>query len=243
MNYKKLLSVIIILIILAVASLLIYQYRSSVLHVSQTAKQTLTVEDKKIVDNTKPFKIDIAYPQINGLPAFNKLVEDAVNKEISNFKKNSLDNDAAVKQIDPIDYAKYPREYDLNIGYDKGEIDENIVSVMLNVYNFEGGAHGASYFVPINFNVKNQQTIKLADLFPNQSDYLTKISAYCITDLTKQIITKLGNTNGTYIQDGAGPAEENFQYFLINKDNLVFYFPQYQVAYGAAGDFKVVMPR
>jgi competence protein ComGC len=206
-------------------------------------KPNLTVQDKQIIDNTKPFVIKIIYPYIPGLDEFNKKVQDAVNKELNDFKTNSLANDAAVKQVDPVDYAKYPREYDLNIGYDKGEIDNNIVSVILNVYNFEGGAHGASYFIPINYNPKLKTEIKLADLFPNQKDYLKKNSEFCIKDLTKQIITKLGSTDGTWIQGGAGPTEENYSFFLINKNNIVFYFPQYQVAYGAAGDFKVTMPR
>jgi hypothetical protein len=204
---------------------------------------TINIQDKQITDNTKPFVIKINYPYISGLDDFNRKVQDAINKEINSFKTNSLENDAAVKQIDPVDYAKYPRQYELDIGYDKGEIDNNVVSIILNVYNFEGGAHGANYFIAINYNPKTKKDIKLADLFPNQKNYLQKISDFCIKDLTKQIIAKLGSTDGTWIQDGAGPKEENYSFFLINKHNIIFYFPQYQVAYGAAGDFGVTMPK
>lgn len=205
--------------------------------------RALTVGDKQITDNTKPFIIKITYPQIPGLDAFNKEVLDAVNKEISDFKTNSLANDAAVKQVDPIDYAKYPRQYELDVSYDKGEIDNNIVSIMLNVYNFEGGAHGESYFIPLNYSPYSKKDIKLADLFAGQKDYLQKISDYCTTDLTKQLTKALGSLDGTYLKDGAGPSADNFQFFLINKNSITFYFPQYQVAYGAAGSFTVVMPR
>jgi len=204
----------------------------------------LVIQDKKITDSTKPFKINVVYPQINGQDDFNKKAEAIITKEISDFKENSLDNDVAVKKIDPVGYAKYPREYELDIGYDKGEVDNNIVSVVFSVYNFEGGAHGNSYFITLNYNVKNKQEVKLTDLFPADAGLLQKISDYCVKDLTKQIIAKLGSTDGTSIQDGAGPNADNFQFFLINPNNTItFYFPQYQVAYGAAGDFKVVMPR
>jgi len=161
------------------------------------------------------------------------------------LKKNSLENDKAVKDTDPINYAKYPREYNLNIGYDKGELSDEIVSIVFNVYNFEGGAHGASYFVPLNYNPTTKQEIKLSDLYPNQPDYLKKISDYCIKDLTKQLTDSSGieMTDSSWIQRGAGANAENFQFFLINKDNIVFYFPQYQVAAYAAGDFKVTMPK
>ena len=230
MTFKK---IIIFLILIAVVITGFYLF---------STKQ-LKVSDQQITDNTAPFKIAIAYPQINGLDAFNQKAKAIIDKEISDFKTNSLANDTAVKQVDPIGYAKYPREYDLNISYDKGEIDNNIVSVVFNVYNFEGGAHGESYFIPLNYDIKNKKEIALADLFPNQKDYLQKISAYCTADLTKQLTKALGNLDGTDLAGGAGPVADNFQYFLINKNNIVFYFPQYQVAFGAAGSFKVTMPR
>lgn len=233
MKLKNLIILLVILVAIITTGVFLF--------VDQT--KPLVIQDKQINDSSNPLVVKITYPYISGLDDFNQKIYEAVNKEITDFKTNSLANDAAVKQTDPASYAKYPREYDLNIGYEKGEIDGNVVSVMLNVYNFEGGAHGASYFVPINYSPKLKTDINLADLFPNDKDYLQKISDYCVKDLTSQIIAKLGSTDGTWIQDGSGPKEENFQFFLVNKDNIVFYFPQYQVAYGAAGDFKVTMPR
>jgi len=210
---------------------------------NQGQAQTLNVEDKKISDNTSPFKIDITYPEISGQDAFNSLVKNAVDTEISEFKTNSLENDNAVKETDPGTYAKYPREYDLTISYDKGQIDSDVASVVLDVYNFEGGAHGANYQIAINYDIKNKKQLTLADVFSGQENYLQKISDYCIQDLTSQITTAAGNTEGTWIKDGASPIAGNFATFLINKDSITFYFPQYQVAYGALGGFKVVMPR
>ena len=251
MKTKHLIISIIVLIILIAAGAF---YLYSPIPVKWYVKPaSTTIQDKQINDSTKPFVIKIVYPYIPGLDNFNKEILDAVNKEISDFKTNSLANDAAVKQTDPTDYEKYPRTYELDIGYDKGEIDNNVVSVMLNVYNFEGGAHGASYFVPINYNPNppagGKNEIKLADLFPNQPNYLQKISDFCTADLTKQLTKALGSLDGTYLSDGAGPLADNFQFFLINPSTssgqatITFYFPQYQVAFGAAGDFKVIKPR
>ena len=246
MNTKFLFSLFIVLVIAATAGAVLFfrgkPLAPSVLAPSQPV--AITIQDKQITDNTKPFVIRINYPYIAGLDEFNNKVQDIITKETDSFKTNSLENDAAVKETDPTDYAKYPREYDLNIGYDKGQIDGDVVSVIFNIYNFEGGAHGASYFIPLSYDIKNKTEIKLADLFPGQSDYLQKISAFCIIDLTKQITKALGNTEGTWLADGAGPKPENFQFFLINPDNTItFYFPQYQVAFYAAGDFKVIYPR
>ena len=184
-----------------------------------------------------------------GLDGFNQKAKTIVDKEINDFKTNSLANDEAVKKVDPVGYAKYPRQYELDISYDKGEADNNVVSAVFNVYNFEGGAHGESYFIPLNYNPKTKTEIKLTDLFPNQPNYLQKISDFCTADLTKQLTKALGNLDGTSLADGAGPNADNFQYFLINpltssgQATITFYFPQYQVAFGAAGSFKVTMPK
>ena len=250
MNSKKIIVLLIILIAVATAGFFFYKDRDLIKIVSAPTKEkTITIQDKTITDDTKPFIIKINYPYIEGSTDFNSKVDSIINKEINDFKENSLANDQAVKDTDPATYAKYPREYELDISYTKGEVDENVVSVIFNVYNFEGGAHGASYFVPLNYNVKEKNEITLQKLFGDEENYLQEISDFCIADLTKQITKALGNTDGTWIQEGAGPNADNFQFFLINPSTssgqatITFYFPQYQVAFGAAGDFKVTMPR
>lgn len=240
---SKNLIILIVILIIAIAAVVGFFIYKNLFSNRWDVRPSITIQDEQITDDTKPFIIKIVYPQIVGLDDFNQKAKTTVDKEINDFKVNSLANDAAVKEIDPVNYAKYPREYELDIDYDKGQIDNDVVSVVFNVYNFEGGAHGASYFIPLNYDVKLKKEIALADLFLADAGLLQKISDYCIKDLTKQITEKLGSTEGTWIQDGAGPKEENFQFFLINKNNIVFYFPQYQIAYGAAGDFRVVMPR
>ncbi|MCX6723360.1 MAG: DUF3298 and DUF4163 domain-containing protein [Candidatus Staskawiczbacteria bacterium] len=249
MKKSKSILLIILLIIIIGVGFLLYKNPTSKNTLPANKATEISIQDKKIIDSTKPFVIKIVYPQITGLDDFNQKSKAIVDKEINDFKTNSLANDEAVKKVDPTSYAKYPRTYELDITYDKGEVDKNIVSVVFDIYNFEGGAHGASYFVPLNYNPETKQEIKLTDLFPNDKNYLKTISDYCIKDLTKQITEKMESTEGSWISDGASPKAENFQFFLINPSTssgqatLTFYFPQYQVAPGAAGDFKVTMPR
>jgi len=231
MNYKNTAILIIVIVVLVGGGLSFYYYRNSVTTApaenvqNSQIKTGVVVEDKKITDNTKPFKIDITYPQIAGVDGFNQEVKAEIDKQLNDFKTYSLENDATVKKADPASYAKYPREYDFTVDYDKGQIDENTASVVLNIYAFEGGAHGTTNFVPINYDVKNKKDIKLADLFSETPNYLQKISDYCIKDLKQQISDRLQDngdwvkSNGTWINDGAGPTAENYSVFLINKDN------------------------
>ena len=248
MNIKKIISILIIILIFGAGGVAVYFYRDSISKnkpADDNQKTDISIEDKKITDNTKPFTIEITYPSVAGLDDFNKKGEDLVNNELFEFKKNSTANDVAVKEIDPESYAEFPREYYLSINYDKGLVNENTISVVFNISNFTGGAHGANYFSALNYDIKNKKEIKLAGLFSGQTDYLQKISTYCIDDLTKQMTTSgaIDMSNTLWLDEGAGPKEENFSVFLINQDGITFYFPQYQVAAYAAGDFKVTMPR
>jgi len=209
--------------------------------------QTISIEDKKITDNTAPFEIDITYPYIEGQDGFNNFVENIINSETASFKQISLENDAAVKEIDPESYEQFPRSYALNIGYDKGRLDENIVSVVVNIYNFTGGAHGAAYFKPVNWDFRTNKEIKLADIFSETPDYLQKISDYAKPILTQEISKRAESDYSGWVDEGASPKEENFSVFLlsdayIDNPTITFYFAQYQVAAYALGDFKVTMP-
>lgn len=237
---------------MAGGGLSLYYYRNSIASNEQETKQNqILIEDKKITDKEKPFSIEITYPYIFGLDDFNKKAENLANSTLAEFKKISLENDQAVKEIDPESYADYPREYYLSISYDKGLVDENIISIVFNISNFTGGAHGASYFSALNYDIKNKKDLALADLFLGQADYLQKISDFCINDLTKQMKERAGDegAQGAWIQDGAGPNIDNYSVFLINPSTgsgqatITFYFPQYQVAAYALGDFKVIYPR
>jgi len=253
MNKKSAAVLIIFVIVLIFGGVSVYYYRNFVLQNSGSEQnkktEEITVEDKKISENEKPLKIEATYPHITDMDDFNKKAESMINGWIQEFKKNSLENDAAVKKIDPESYAKYPRQYDFLASYEKGRADKNIISIIFTVYTFEGGAHGATNFYPLNYSIKDKKEIKLADLFLNQPDYIQKISAYCIAALTKQIIEKMQSTEGSWINEGAGPKEENFSIFLINPSassgqaTLTFYFPQYQTAPYSYGEFKVTMPR
>jgi hypothetical protein len=243
--------ILVMAILIAVAVYFILNYKDNSillegLNNQQEQKETqkLVIENKEIIDNTKPFKINIVYPFINGQNEFNGKVNNIISTEQGNFKKISLENDQAMKEMDIESYEQYPREYTLNINYKNGRVDENTVSIIFDISNFTGGAHGSNYFLSLNYNPKESKEIKLNDLF-KEKDYLKKISDYCIEDLTKQIQEKIEDPEGlknVWIEQGAGPEYKNFSFFLINENNITFYFPQYQIAPYALGSFEVTMP-
>ncbi len=244
MNVKSLSILIVALALLGLGAFFVKNWTSKQRPGNQSMLKEINLEDKIITDDTKPLKIHITYPFIQGYDDFNAKAEKIIMEELNNFKKNALENDAAVKATSsPEEYVRYPREYGLDISYEKGEVNESIISVVYSVYVDTGGAHPNGYYISLNYDVKNNKEIALADLFANQPDYLRKISTYAVADLAKQVAERMGNTEGSWIMDGAGPKGENFSVFMINNNSLTFYFSPYQVAPYVAGDFKVAMPR
>jgi hypothetical protein len=240
-------------VLVVVAGIAFWNYRSSVLNQkpassTQPATTALAFQDQKITDHTAPFTIDVTYPSVTGDDGFNAAALKAVNDQIAQFKSDSLANGKMFQQEDPTDFAKNPPQYALTIGYDKGALTDSTASAMLNVYQFEGGADGVNFSVPVNYDIKNNKAIMLADLFPGKKNYLQQVSAYCVSDLKKQIAAALqektlGSDDLASIQSGAAPVASNYTSFLINPDNTItVYFAQDQVAFHAAGSFKVIVP-
>jgi len=96
MNYKKILPFVIVIVIFIAGFFAVYYYRNSLSDNTQKQEnnlqtQTIVLEEKTIRDTEKPFDITVVYPHVEGLDDFNKKSEDTVQKELSEFKKISLD--------------------------------------------------------------------------------------------------------------------------------------------------------
>ena len=251
METRKIIVIAIVVVVIVAGGFILYWQREAILNSTkiggqeqaQDQAQPIAIQDQTITDNTNPFNISIRYPYTEGLDSFNQKVKNIIDTNIGEFKTISLQNDEAVKKVDPEGYASYPRQYDLNIGYTKGQTDENVISIVFEIYTFTGGAHGATNFLAFNYNPKTNSQIQLADLFDGQADYIQKISDFCIPELEKQVTERLGSTEGTWVQDGASASADNFSVFMRKKDSIIFFFQQYQIAPYVAGDFQVVMPR
>jgi len=240
------------LLLLAGGSLAIYHFttnRADTVPVLDENPQTednsfLLVQDKKIVEKEGNLDIEIIYPSFSGLDDFNQQVETFVQDYVTVFKENADSYDWAMEDLEISTGEKFDVTYYLHANYDKGRFDEKYLSFVLKAEYYSGGAHGGRDFFSFAYDVENKKEIKLGDLFPDQSNYLNDISQYCFDDLKKQMTEKSGDewVDEEWLIDGVSPDEENFQAFVFNEDSIAFYFPPYQVAAYAYGDFMVVFP-
>lgn len=171
-------------------------------------------------------------PVMNGsddphVVAFNKLVSQAVQKEIEAFKKNLPDAKATqIAQGSSFDLTYMPV-----VQTDK------IVSLQLKIDVYiDGAAHPYDYTVPINYDLAQGKEIALEQLFLPGANYLQALSDYCKTELNKTDLAP------DLFAEGFSPKPENFHSWNISEQGLAISFDPYQVAPYAAGPQLVVIP-
>jgi len=197
-------------------------------------------------DNKLKYDIEAQYPQISGstearITRFNSLAKSLVLKKIGEFKKDMAER-AAEEEQSPSDSDM---RSDLGIGYQIALANDHLVSVGFGIGGYSrGAAHPYSYTEPINYDLKNGKTLKLADLFKPSSSYLKVISAYCINDLKKQAKAQGPDSALTtdWIQTGAAAKAENYKSWTITRKGLAINFDAYQVGPYAAGPQFVSVP-
>jgi hypothetical protein len=197
---------------------------------------------KQIKESNKKlmYEIDARYPQLTGgsnpnFEKFNQVVRASVTKRVAGFKKDMA----------PEEGEEPPPEgsmgSDLNVSYDVGLAQDDLISVQFSVGSYyQGAAHPNTFTEVVNYDLKNGKQLKLADLFKPGAKYLQAIANYCIADLKKQAKDKGLEDEG--IQDGAAANAKNYQSWTITRKGLGINFDAYQVGPYAAGPQYVLVP-
>ena len=197
---------------------------------------------KSFSEQNKPklFDITIDYPELSGAnmviaAKFNQAVKDEVMKEVAEFRKSMLAQDAEqVNYIKKLGVNNY-----LEGGYNIDYADDKIISVGFGHSVFSGGAHPNHYSFTVNYDLQKGKKLELADLFKANSNYLKFISDYSIKSLKE----KAGDmSDDEWRATGAGPKAENFKSWTLTKKGIWITFDPYQVAAYAAGPQDVLIP-
>lgn len=190
-------------------------------------------------DKSKRSELYVVYPEISGVDSatatkFNSLVKNLVTDLNKSYKEQ-------VAEYSSEDIKNLPEYVGLSseVGYDVVLANDDFISLIFSDYVFLGGAHGNTGYSTVNYDLKNNKEIKLADLFEPKSDYLKIISEYSIADLKKRVGEM---SDDEWISKGAGADAGNFQSWNLTKKGLMFTFSPYQVAAYAAGSQTVIIP-
>lgn len=259
---------ILIIILFIVALVFIWRESKEPKNTESTLSNTeiASLSVKTIKEQTPYTDINVQIPQFrNTSLAFNKKIEKTITDIIEEHKQETEENWKARLETQgpdenlpetPVDQANRMFFYS---NFDLPEQNNNsYVSVLIRYGGYTGGAHSYEEIMAFNYDVKNRREVVLADLFPNDADYLTTVSNFTREALVKRFTENIGEgfdsqaKKQAYIKDviepmifdGTDPAKpENFANFTFTDSQITFHFGQYQVGPYVWGQQNVVMPR
>jgi len=209
---------------------------------------SLTMQIASIKEDSKFFSINAELPQIKKAPkSFNRSVSAFVTNSISQFKKDSSENWATREESNPPGTPKeeYPDSPFVFVGtWEPAQLNSDTLSFIVRLSYFSGGASSQDSLQTFNYNLKGKKEIKLSDLFPDDSDYLKKLSVISRNSLSSSLSqASSGNVDSQILDEGTEPTEENFSQFIFNGTTITLIFPRYQVAPGVFGEQQVMIPQ
>lgn len=194
-------------------------------------------KDSAVIINTKEIKfkdkdinIDLKIPVIEDMA--DKKIQSAINAEM---KKTIMDfKNSILSQAKKDKNKRYP--YDAVSTYYVHYNKNNILSIVLELYSFTGGAHGMTYRVPFNIDLKTGKHLALKDIFKDRVNYKEIIDR----EISKKIAE---SEDSIFFKDAFKGITEN-QLFYIKPGALVIYFPLYEIAPYVAGfpEFEIPFP-
>jgi len=237
--HKKYLSIILYLLLLLAAVCAL----KSVFFVKTNNSPAVKTEQKVIKEDnsTKRYTIDVQYPEVVGLTdtdfqkQINTEIKEWIDNEVGQFKKEN----SSPPKIKGLEEAKAQ----LFIKYSTAKLDEQIVSIGLEKYEYSiGQAHGTTNTTTFNYSVKNRKKLSLTDLFVPGCDCWQKLSKIASSAVTEDLKKDGGIVDTDLVAAGTAPKAENYQNFLLDRNSLILIFDPYQVAPGAAGTRVVNLP-
>lgn len=179
-------------------------------------------------DHGQGYKIKIAYPKTN-LDGINADITHHVQTEADKVKHNA---------------HKYPRtdarqplmlQTSCQVG-----TQGDLLSVTFGLHTDYGQAF--SFYRTQYYHLPTQLPLNTKDLFRQNSDYLSLLSAYSRKQLPAALQQRGAVVDTDLLEKGTSPEAANFQNLSIGKDALTVYFDQNQVASPETGTVSLSIP-
>jgi hypothetical protein len=207
----------------------------------------VVVKEASIMQQDEFYNIDARYPQIAGADEFNKSIADFVSDKVETFKQNTQEAWQARIDTSGGEVLETPDfVFDFICEWKNVLESRDQVNFVLDIFSYEGGAHGMNEVHAFNYDLKEKKDISISDYLESSQESLDKLSTISVIDLVSQIQdtgTEVDETSMAWIEEGAAANWENYKEFNFDENNLIIYFQRYQVAPGAFGSFTVTIPK
>ena len=185
---------------------------------------------------------DIKYPEFSDLPELNKRIANTILSNWKNFKIYSKEDWNEIATLNNRGNGKLsPFEYIVTFEVTGSG---NILSILLNTYIFDGGAHGNTSLIALNYDLN---TGKYIDIRQASLMEYNQISSICRETLYKRLIDNEKSAISPTEKDalkqmintGAFPQAGNFEIFTVDGSKIFVLFEPYSVAPYSYGIQKI----
>ncbi len=205
-----------------------------------------------VAQDTYLYGISGSYPQFTQADvSFNKKIEKTFTDELKSFKENaSADFQARQATGGDAFTADFANSGMYMYGIETTIIQSNnqFISAVIHFGGYTGGAHGYNNVITFNYDVANKREITLADFYPGDNNYLSKVAATARDLLTTRLTTLNGGILDSDMQamlmDGTDPVKpENYRNFTFIDDTITIYFNEYQIGPYVLGEQSIIILR
>lgn len=202
------------------------------------------IETRAIRENSKRLsrEIDAEYPEITNasggnVSRFNLTAKERVGKPVAEFKRHTARIDADERKSPLFGGNSFDVSYQIKLAND------DFVSIE---YGYSESSHGMAhpmfYFEYLNYDLKTNRKLTLAEQFAPGAKYLERLSEYCLQELqSRPPVNEAKLAEGEW-KTGADPDAENFEQWSLMKKGLLITFNEYQIAPYSAGVSFVLVP-
>lgn len=197
------------------------------------ASQTQTspadeVQKETITDNGKGYTISVQYPRTQSATV-SKYLSDFALKQIDEFKSDTS------WLTDPT-LPPTSETASLETTYTMASTAA-VTTYIFSTTSYTGGAHDLTTTTTFNFDRVSGELLTLKNIFTDETKGIAALSTYTIQELKKRKIS-----DDKWIQDGAGPTEDNYQDIAFTSTGIEVFFDPYDVAAYASGPQTVTVP-
>ena len=189
--------------------------------------------------------VTVEYPQFPSMAAeLNEAIASSTLNRLADFRSEAADNMQARKATADPKAVIDASDYSFIASWQQAQINNKFVSIIMRYDSFIGGANENEGVQTFNYDIANHKLMSLQDLFPNDKNYLEKVSVQARQQLSDSLAqASEGNAPNSMIDAGTAPEAANFQNFTFTNYLITIYFPKYAVAPGSFGEEQITLPR
>ncbi|MCD3195531.1 DUF3298 and DUF4163 domain-containing protein [Clostridium botulinum C] len=200
---------------------------------SNIFKNKVKIITKELEIKKDYFDSKLKFPIIIGLKDENieKQVNSVIENDVLKFRNKIKDlakknKEKSIKEgYELLPYVAYT-------DYKVSTIKDDFVSFYIDFYELTGGAHGSTLRKSYNIDLKTGKLLTLNDILKDIPNYKDIINKYIYNEISKK--------PDIYFVDSFKGITDNIA-FTIEKDALVIYFQQYEIAPYSSGipEFRI----